>query len=126
MSFRLADDKWDGDDAASRELREKFQALLVDWGAFLEASLYREALLHLISLPDAGVTPVEISMDGRVLGNQKMCLLSPDTAWHISAIRRHFTTYEKHIRRLLSHTPLHRIHWLNLDHKTITLNTLRK
>lgn len=123
-AFELVDEGWDGDDPASWEFRERLQALLSDWGAFLEIRLYREALLHLI--PSARVTPVQIAADGHALGAQNMCLLTPDTAWHISAIRRHLKTYHKHIQRLLTHTPLKRIHWVNLDHKTITLKTLSK
>ncbi len=65
-------------------------------------------------------------MCGRLIGIQKMCLLNADTAWHLSAIRRNLWAYETHICRLLNHTRLTRIHWINLDHKTITLKTLKK
>lgn len=126
MAYELIDKDWEGNDAASCELKDRFIALLADWGTFLEASLYREALLHLISCPGSGAAAVEIRLGGRVLGAQKMCLLNSDTAWHISAIRCHFTTYEAHIKRLLTHSSMHQIHWINLDHATVTLKTLKK
>ena len=113
-------------DAGMEAHREVLQGLLADWGAFLEASLYRDALLHLLKSPGAGIIPVEIRVSDRVVGTQKMCMLNAGTAWHLSAIRQHFGPYETHIRRLVSHTALERIHWINLNHKTITLKTLTK
>ena len=125
-AFNLDEDAWDGADDASCQFRECLHGLLSDWGAFLEANLYREALLYLLSGPDAGVSPVEITLGGRLIGVQKMCMLSTDTTWHLSAIRRNFRAYETHFRRLLDHTRLRRVHWINLDHETITLKTLKK
>jgi len=122
--FVIQRDGWHPADDLSRLLPRTLHDLLADWGAFLEVSLYQEALLALLRGPGTGLKPVEIGSGGRVLGTQKMCLLSPDTAWHISAIRRHFGTYETHIRRLLSHAALRRIHWINFDHRTITLRTI--
>jgi hypothetical protein len=42
----------------------------------------------------------------------------------LSAVHDHFMTYQKHLVRLLSHTGLDKIHWLNLNQRSITLKTL--
>jgi len=42
---------------------------------------------------------------------------------HLSAVRRNLRSYETHIRRLIAHTSLTRVQWINFDHETITLNT---
>ena len=76
--------------------------------------------------PEAGIQPVDIQIGDRIIGSQKMCLLNPTTAWHLSAMRRHLPSYETHIVRLLSHTRLKRIHWINFDHHLITFKTLKK
>ena len=115
---------WLGGDPRSRRLREVLESLLSDWGGFLDLALYREALLHLLQLPDAGLYPVEITVSGRVLGSQNMCLLDQSTAWHLSGIKQHVSAHEAHLVRLLSHTRLQRLHWINLDHQTVTLKTL--
>lgn len=107
-------------------LKETLCALLADWGAFLEISLYREALLFLMSDMSANIQEVNIISNGRVIGSQKMCMLSPISAWHLSASSHHLPTYETHIRRLLNHTPLQAIHWINFNHHQITLKTLQK
>jgi len=124
-TFRLADSAWQGDDERSRRLRDTLCALLSDWGAFLDASLYREALLHFLSGAQSGMQAVDIEVGGRIVGTQKMCVLDSETAWHLSSIRQHLRSYEAHILRLLAHTRLARIHWVNLDRRTITLKTLR-
>ena len=124
MTFRLDDGEWLGDDEASWRLRETFFGLLSDWGVFLDVNLCRDALLHCMDGPEAGVQPVDIEVAGRPVGVQKMCMLNAGTAWHLSAVRQNLTSYETHIVRLLRHTRLDRIHWINLDQRTVTLKTL--
>jgi len=116
-----------GDEESSViQLKETLCGLLADWGAFLEISLYREALLILMG--DFSSTPqnVEIVSNSKLIGFQKMCMLTPESAWHLSATRRHLDSYETHIRRLLQHTPLKSIHWINFNQHQITHKTLQK
>ncbi len=115
---------WHGEDAASAQLLSAVKELLEDWGAFLDAQLYREALLSLIDIPGAGVHPIPISRNGQVLGSQKLCLLTPDIAWHVSAIKEHHTNYETHLKRLLQHTHVQKLHWINFHKRKITLTTV--
>ena len=124
--FEIIDGDWEGDDGASRRLHDVLCELLDDWGAFLDVSLYREALLHFLDGSAPGVQLVSIDVAGHTVGTQRMCVLDGQTAWHLSAVRRHLQSYETHTYRLLRHTPLERIHWINLDQRTVTLKTLRK
>ncbi len=124
--FQLSDSKWQDDDEPSRRLRDTLCALLDDWGAFLDVSLYREAMLHLMNGPESGIHSVDIEVEGRTVGTQKMCLLTPNTAWHLSAIRQHLRSYETHIVRMFNHTPLEKMHWINIDQRTVAFKTLRK
>jgi len=126
LAFRLADEAWQGADPSSRRLRETLCALLADWGVFLDVQLYREALLYFLDGPEAGVQPVAIDVAGRIVGTQQMCMLNAGTAWHLSAVRQNLPAYETHLVRLLSHTRLDKIHWINLDQRAVTLKTLNK
>ncbi len=126
MNFRLAENPLPDDDDQCQFLKNTLRELIEDWGAFLEASLYKEALLHFLRGPETGIQPVDISVNGRTVGSQKMCLLNPTTAWHLSATRLHLPSYETHIARLLSHTRLKQIHWINFNHRIITFKTLKK
>lgn len=122
-SFQVDDRGWQ--DSHPR-LRTLLLQLLDDWGAFLEADIYREALTSLIDSPHHGVQSVPVSTNGRIVGHQKLCMLDSQCAWHLSAIHQHLGSYETHIRRLLAHTPLASIHWINLNQRRVTLRTLSR
>jgi hypothetical protein len=100
--------------------------LLEDWGAYLELTLYREAVLHFLGGEEELASPVELRDGGRVMGRQRMHLLSPTTALYLSAASKHPAGHEKHLRRLLHHTPLHAIQWINLAGRNATLKTLSR
>lgn len=125
LSFQLSELEWQQCDE-NTPLRSALMGLLEDWGTFLDIRLYREALLHLLERPDAGLLPVAIQFDGRTLGFQKMCLLSPKHAWHLTAMKANLRSHETHIKRLMQRTPLNFIHWINLNQNQITLKSLKK
>lgn len=112
-------------DADNQILSDILAALLADWGAYLNSDLYRDALLHFTHGPDAGIKEIEIVVNGRQVGTQKMYLLNSKTAWHLSTIRQNTATYEVHLNRLLRHAKLNKMHWINLNKKTVTLKTIK-
>jgi GxxExxY protein len=126
FDFKIDDGGWQPNGDTCMRLRRILQNLLQDWGAFLDANLYREALENFLRETNPPDDLVDIEINGRVIGTQKLCLLNPETAWHLSAARVHLQSYETHIRRLLRHTRLQRIHWINLNQRTIALKTLQK
>lgn len=126
LDFQLMSEKFAEVDEASIAFYETLVSLLNDWGVFLSVELYREALTHFISGGEGGVRPVDVVSCGRVVGQQKLCVLDPETAWHISAIRNNHSFYETHMSRLLKHTDLKRIHWVNFDQRKVSLQTIKK
>jgi GxxExxY protein len=126
ITFQLLDAAWDGNDDVSRTLRGTLCALLADWGTCLDVGLYREALLHFLDGSETGIQPVDIEVAGRIVGTQKMCLLNRDTVWHLSTVRRGLESYETHITRLMNHTRLERIHWINLNQREALLKTIKR
>lgn len=126
IDFQMDDKFWNEEDSESECLRKNLTGLLEDWGTFLDLSLYIEALLHFLSKPNTGLQPIDILVHGRVVGSQKLCLLNSTSAWHLSAARIHLPSYETHIKRLLNHTRLDKIHWINFNQQQITLKTLKK
>ena len=123
-AFQINDDSWQGDDKESQQLHQTLCSLLEDWGAFLDITLYTEALLYFTKGSESGIKPVNIKIDSRVVGIQKMNMIDSQTAWHLSAVRDNKNFYETHITRLLNHTSLNKIHWINFDHHKITLKTI--
>jgi GxxExxY protein len=124
--FTVVDKSWQGSDAESGWLKEKMIELLRDWGAFLEVSLYREAIAYLLGGPPAVIKPVAVYSGKNLLGFQKMHLLSSETAFEITAVTGDLTRLAKHQSRLLQHTALKRLQWINLNHHQIEFSTLGK
>lgn len=112
--------------AEDRLIRELVHALLTDWGAFLDAALYEEALLHFLGDSGSRAGALDVRVGGRVVGVQKMCLLRDDTALHVSSVKRHRCSYRKHLEKLFEHTRLIRIQWINFNQNKVEMITLKK
>ncbi len=107
-------------------LRELVAELVSDWGVFLDIQLFRDAIDHFRDRDPRSDGLVEIANDRRVLGTQKACLLTPEIAVTLSAVKDSAASYEKHLRRFLRHTSLDAIHWINFDRCKIVMKTLLK
>ncbi len=83
-------------------------------------------LAYFFSTPPAGLHPVSLTIHNRIAGSQCMRLIDETTAWHLSALKEILDPHETNIRRLLDHTPLSRIHWINLQPGSVTFSTINK
>jgi GxxExxY protein len=124
--YRVEDAAWLDTDGDSVWLKKTMLDLLCDWGAFLPAELYQQAIVHLRGGDESVVRALEIVDGSRVIGTQSAHLLNPTAAFKLSAVTRDPAAYEQQLRKFLSHTRLRTIQWINLDHHTITLKTLSR
>ena len=124
--FDMTDDAWKDIDKRSLWLRELVFDLLRDWGAFLDVRLFSEAISFFQNNGDHFETPVEITNDSRMLGEQKVHLLTPETAIHLSTVNDSAESYEKHLWRFLSHTSLRAIQWINFNRHRVLMKTIMK
>lgn len=125
-SFAIDDSAWVVDIPSSGMLRAIVFDLLSDWGAFLDINLYREALFHFLGGEKQLLSPVDISMAKRIVGQQKMHLVDRGTGLHISSTIRNVEPYRKQLLRILNHTDLDQIQWINFSRNEINLITLEK
>lgn len=123
-SYRLNAGVGEPEDTPGINLKKLLLDLVSDWGTSLDINAYREALLHFTGGPCSGLLPVPIMSNGRIVGSQKMCLLDPMTGWHLSMVKSNLSSHEKHIRRLLGHTNLERLHWININPEDLLFKTL--
>jgi hypothetical protein len=70
--------------------------------------------------------PVAVRVGGIEVGTQTCRLINPHTAFKITALHAGLGHYEEHLRRLLAHTALKRIQWINLGRKVVTFRTIGK
>lgn len=126
FSFVVNMDHWDDHLPSSMALQNLVFKLLREWGAFLDISLYQEAVVHFLGGEDYLMRSVDIFVNRRVVGRQNMYLLDVKTGLHVSSVVRHAETYKKQLSRILQHTSLEQIQWLNFNRETIHLITLKK
>ena len=124
-AFRFAETHWRPLSAACQQLRATLHDVLLDWGAFLEVNLYREALLHFLG---SGHLPGSVDvLDGDdVIGQQPVPLIAPDIALACTALARRPEAMQRHLQRFLAHTRLRAFQWINFNHDTIELTTLTR
>lgn len=125
-SFTINDSAWEADIPSSGKLRDIVCDLLSDWGAFLDTNLYREASFHFLGGEEQLLFPIEVSVGGRVIGHQKMHLMDRETGLHISSTVHNIEPYRKQLLRILNHTSLKQMQWINFSRNEINLITLKK
>jgi hypothetical protein len=101
-------------------------AFLRDIGTCLDLSLYEESLTHLLGGEDYALREVEVISGGCSLGQQKFRLVAPDVAFKITALTDDPLLFENHARRLLEHTSLKVIQWINITKDEVSFQTIRK
>ncbi len=122
--FSVTAHEWP-DDSEHQELREVVLSLCTDVGLGLEVALYREAVATLIgrrsSLPD----PIPIMAGSRQLGEQSLHILRDGVGLAVTAATRSADT-RKHLQRLLNHTTLDAMAWVNLPLNNVRFELLKK
>lgn len=101
--------------------------LLRDWGTGLDLSLYEEAIVYFFGGDEKVLKEIEVRYMDKLLGCQKMRVISPGVTFKVTALPddacEHFVS---HAARLLKHTSLNSILWVNIGRKTLSLKTIEK
>ncbi|MBK8040627.1 MAG: GxxExxY protein [Verrucomicrobiaceae bacterium] len=122
---RVLDAAFDSSIPGGKFFRETLMALIHDWGAGLEISLYDEALTHFLGGEEQVILPVPVIGNKGHLHDQKMRLLAPGVAFRLTAFTERLDAFETHARRLLEHTNLKAIQWANITHRQVIFTTIR-
>jgi len=100
--------------------------LLEDWGCALDPVLYREALIHFLGGEAEVLRQVEVVTAHGIIGSYPVYQLADDVAFYLTtSVHRPHVVLE-HLRRLLQHTRLRALQWINLNRQTVSLQTLEK
>jgi GxxExxY protein len=124
--FEVVEHEWLESEEKSRLLKVKMIELLADWGAFLDVGLYREALVHFMGGPGVVCQPVHVFSGSRSLGTQNLNLISENMAFALTAKQSDAGAFRHHLTRLLHHTKLESIQWINLNRHLVEFTTLAK
>lgn len=105
-------------------LYDQLMSMIRDWGAGLETSLCEEALTHLLGGEASVLLNIAVYGTKGHLHDQKMRLLAPGIAFKLTAFPDRLEAFELHAHRLLQHTSLKAIHWVNITHKQLTFKSI--
>ena len=122
--FEVIDRDWQ--EIGDKPILDWIVAFLRDLGTCLDISLYEESLIHLLGGEELVLQDVEIVSDGRVLGLQKFHVAAPNAIFKITALNSDLDPFEIHTRRLLDHTNLKTIQWINIARNEVSFKTIRK
>jgi hypothetical protein len=126
LRFEVEDGGWITAEGCAVDLKELVVELIRDWGLGLQIPLYEEAVTHLLGGEAAVVRPVDVIVQNAMVGTQNCRLVTPETAFKITSLTTGTAQYEDHLRRLLAHTSLKTIQWINLGRKVVTFRTVAK
>ena len=104
-------------------MRDLLSAILDDWGAFLQVSLYREAIAHFFSGAGCALKRIPVFDGQHEVGQHEVCLIAEDTCLAMTALKSGAETMQNHLQRFLSHTNLACLQWVNFNHHEIKLQT---
>ena len=127
LAFRVSATDWREEVPGGKLFRNVLIALLEDWGASLELSLYEEALTHLLGGESNVLRPVKVHLDGAALGQQMFRLAADRVAFKLTAFDSMVSQqrFAHHARQLVSHTDLDALLWANLGRHKITFSCLQ-
>lgn len=120
------DANWRRANPRSQLLKDAVADLVSDWGAFLECSLYREALIDVLGGEAAVVRRIPVFSSDRKLGEQQVCLVTEDTSFAVTAVTESRDQMRIHFGRFLAHTTLSHLQWINFNHHRIEFVTLSR
>lgn len=126
MGFEVHDDNLLTDMPLSLVIKDVVSNLLAEWGSFLDINLYREALHHFLGRDNLLMQPVDVIFDGKIIGTQCLCLIDERTCLHVSSVIRHVESYKTHLLKMIHHTSVEQMQWVNFNRETVQLITLRK
>jgi len=120
FAFTVDDKQWKELDEDSVWLKQSMINFLKEWGAFLDTSLFYEAIYHF----RGGEEQVVKTFEADRLGAQKVRLINSNTLFDISSMTKDENYYERHLYRFLSHTPFKATQWINFNHDRIVFKTI--
>ncbi len=113
--------------SSGRDWRSICVELIQDWGTGLDLALYEEAVTHLLGGEANVLFPIPVTGTDGELGTQKMRLVSPGSAFKLTGFppgSPALARFQTHTQRLLKHTPLDSIEWINIHQTEVAFTTL--
>ncbi len=126
LQFEINCERWISTLPNANHIQDYLIAFLNDVGSGLETSLYQEAIIHSLGGHEKTDSEIQVTVAGQNVGQQNMPMLSNHIALKVTSLDRSIDAHELHSRKLLAHTDLQAMAWINITLKQITFTTLTK
>ena len=125
FSFTFDLSEWQGDrSSATHHMVELVDSMVKEWGCFLNVHLYEDAIVHFLGGEKKVRKTVDVVLENRLIGEHPMCLVDDSTGLHVSSIIKGRAQYRKHLERILFHTNLERLVWINFRRNKVQFISL--
>lgn len=125
--FEVDDREWEPGGTGSASIKSYLTEMLRDVGAGLDLELYEEAIVHLLGGPESALQTIDVEIAGRAVGKQKLACTPDRAGVKLTPLKsKDLEAFEDHYIRLLSHTDLLALHWININRSIVTFRTLRR
>jgi hypothetical protein len=122
-AFSVGAEDWQ--EIGEHPIQDWFIAFARDVGAGLDNALYEEALTHLLGGEERVVREIAVISGADRIGEQAFHLVEPDVAFKVTSLNLP-EQFESQTRRLIEHTVLRAVQWINLTRKELTFRTISK
>lgn len=102
------------------------EAFIREVGTNLDNSLYEEALTHWLGGEELVLQEVKVVSADVALGSQAFRQAAPNVAFKITTFNAVVDHFETHVRRLMEHTTLAAIQWINIAQQEVLFRTIHK
>lgn len=118
--FQIHAQRWKGGETVLDWIVE----MLHDWGTALELPLYHQSIVHFLGGGEKVARLLPMQRDGIALGSQRFHLMEDGNAFRITAYGTIQEIYETQIRKLIRHSPLKSMHWINIGYHDVHFTTI--
>ena len=119
------DTMWEPLSENCKALRQHLVSLVKDWGCYLDYHLYEQALIHHFGGESYATARYPMERNGIKLGSHLFNFHSLNTAFEVSGFSNP-ASQRTHLQKLLNCSPFEALQWINLHHRTIYFETLKK
>jgi GxxExxY protein len=117
---RFETESWKPQAETCTRLLQRLRAVIADWGSHLSARLYTEALVHFSGGEERCLQRIPVGD----LGTHLLQSHAPGTGFLLTSLTRGIDDYRHHLVSLISHLQITALQWFNLNHSTVTCETL--
>ena len=125
--FSIDTKAWNVIEESQKELAFWIEAAVRDWGTGLERRLYEEAVIHYLGGPEKVVGKASVTLDSQEVQQQPVLWAGRETIIRVTALDpASLASHEEHLRRLVNHTHVVALQWINVGNSQLTFKTIRR